>query len=176
MAAGMKPHLTALAALISVAAALNASAAAGKDTYPSLAIRPAERPSGVLQPATPVPEPALPAPSGQTLDEIAQLRAAAADADKRFQAAAQAAQKPVNTARGSAPGTEAWSVAQIAVSDAEARHNETIAALGRLDQIHVEAQTEGNALDEIEAAVTDVAAQVEAQDQSLDALQASLGG
>ena len=172
----MNPRLTALAALISAAAAVTDGAAAGKDSYPSLAIRPAERPSGTIQPAPPAPEPAPPPISGQTLDEIAQLRAAAADADRRFQAAAQAAQRPVTAAHGAAPGSEAWAVAQVALSEAEARHNEAVAALGRLDQIHVEAQTEGASLTEIEAAVGEVAAQVQAQDAAIDGLEAGLGG
>lgn len=171
----MSLRRAALAASIVAALALGACAS-GKETYPSLAIRPAERVSGTLQPAPPVPEPAPPAPSGQVLDEIAQLRAAAADADRRFQSAAQAARAPVNAARGTAPGSEQWSVAQVAVSEAQARHNEAVAALGRLDQIHVAAQTEGTALNEIEAAVNTVAALVQAQDQALDALQAGLGG
>ena len=73
-------------------------------------------------------------------------------------------------------GGRRGAVAQVALSEAEARHNEAVAALGRLDQIHVEAQTEGASLTEIEAAVGEVAAQVQAQDAAIDGLEAGLGG
>jgi hypothetical protein len=157
--------------------ALALGACAGdKQGYPSLSIRPAERVSATYTPAAPAPEPAPPAPSAGALGQAAKLRADAADANRRFEAAAQAAQAPVNAARGAAPGSEQWSVAQVALADAEARHNETVAALASLDSIQVAAQTEGSALGDIETAVAEVSALADAESRRLDTLMAAIGG
>lgn len=160
---------SALAALALVACA------ADKEPYPSLAIRPAERVSATMQPVAPTAEPTQPALSGAVLDQVGQLRAAAADANRRFQVAAHAAQAPVDAARGAAPGSEQWSVAQVAVSDAEARHNETVAALAGLDSLDVAAQTDGKARGDIETAVNEAAALVDSENRQLDALKANFG-
>jgi hypothetical protein len=148
--------------------------AADKESYPSLAVRPAERVSGTLQPVAPAPPPPSP-PSAEALGRIAQLRADAADADRRFQAAAQAAQAPVNAARGTAAGGERWAVAEVALSDAVARHNETLAALAALDQIRLAAQMDGSDLTEIEAATNEVAALADSEDRRLDELRTGFG-
>ena len=147
---------------------------ADKDAYPSLAIRPAERVSATMQPVAPAPEPTQAPPSAEVLGQVGQLRAAAADANRRFRAAAKAAQAPVNAAHGAAPGSEQWSVAQVALSDAEARHNETVAALGSLDHLYVAARTEDAKSDEIEAAVNEVSAMADAESLQLDALGGAL--
>jgi hypothetical protein len=166
---GRMPTLPALLVLLALGAC-----ATDKEAYPSLAIRPGERVSATMQPAAPAPAPAEPAPSAETLGQVGQLRAAAADANRRFQTAAQAAQGPVDAARGAAPGSEQWSVAQVALSDAEARHNETLAALSSLDSLYVSARTEGAAADEIEVAVNEVAAIAEAESGRLDTLKSAL--
>jgi hypothetical protein len=168
----MNARRASLPALLCVLAL--AGCAADKTGYPSLSIRPAERVSATYTPAAPTPEPLPPAPSAEALGQVAKLRADAADADKRFQLAADAAQAPVNAARGAAPGSEQWSVAQVALADAEARHNETVAALAGLDSIHVAAQTDGSALGDIEAAVTEVSALADAENRRLDALAGAL--
>src|SRR5690242_16902516 len=108
----IKPSL----ALPLAALAMTACASPGK--YPSLATRDAERATGTLQPAEAAPY-VPPATPIETLDRLGRLTAEAQAAHQAFLAAAERARAPAAAARGSAEGSDAWSVAAIALADVE---------------------------------------------------------
>lgn len=169
----MTPRPIALPALLAVAMALSACASGG-GVYPSLSVREGERVTGTFKPVPAKPALPSPPPSADVLDQVAQLRSDATDANQRFLTAAQAAQAPIAAANGAEPGSEEWAVAEVALSNAQARHNETVAALSGLDRIYVAAQMAGNELGKIQAAVDEVSALVDAENKRLNALGASL--
>jgi len=169
----MSPRAAALPSLLAAALALSACTK-DKELYPSLSILKGERVTGSFKPVAPE-KLASPPPSAETRDRIAQLRADAAAANDRFLQAAQQAQAPVAAARGTEPGTAQWELGQVALAEVAARRSETMVALAELDRIYAEAQLKSEDPAEIEAAVNEVAAQVHAQDQAIDALETTLG-
>lgn len=134
--------------------------------YPSLATREAERVSGTFQPA-PVQTYVPSAPPPATLGKVGQLRADAQAAHTRFLAAAQRAQGPA-AGRNSEVGSEAWSVAQVALADLSAAHSATMIPLADLDSMFAAAQNDGEDVSEIEKARGEVEAWVAAEDKVLD--------
>jgi hypothetical protein len=105
--------------------------------YPSLATRPGERISGSAEPvAPPPPPPATAATGSRTAQLLAQARAAHARfGDRRASATALSA-----SAQGAAVGSEAWSVAQVALASLEAARSEAMIALADLDSLYVTAK------------------------------------
>ena len=144
------------------------------DLYPSLSIREAERVSGTFQPVQPE-QVAEQAPGAQTLDRLESLRADARKANERFLAAAARARGPVAAARGSAPGSEAWSVAQVALADLESSRSDAMIALADLDRIYIDARLDVVAFDRIEQVRGEVATMVDSQDQTINTLHGELG-
>jgi hypothetical protein len=158
-------------ALLVILAALSGCKSAADDGYPSLAIRPAERATGTLQPATPyIPPPTPPAVS----DRLVQLGNEVASAHHAFEEAAPAARSTVTAARGSGPGSEAWSVAQVAIAGLESTRSRAMIALADLDRLYVAAATDGGELTRI-ASVRDAAmAQVEQENATISGLLGTL--
>lgn len=159
--------------LSSVAAMALTGCAGPSELYPSLSIRDAERVSGTFEPVE--PEPYVPAPpSAEVLGRIGTLRADAQRANERFMAAAQRTRGSVAAAKGAAPGSENWSVAQVALAELESSRSDGMIALAELDQLFVQASLDAAKLGEIEEARSQVAALVTAQDQTITALHSQL--
>ena len=145
--------------------------------YPSLAIRPGERVSGT---AEPVPAPAPPPATAATGSQTARLRAQARAAHARFGERRASATALSGAARGAAVGSEAWSVAQIALASLEVARSEAMIALADLDSLYVTAKiaavpTDGSGdVDAIGAARDDVIAMIGEEDAVLAALRGRL--
>ena len=111
---------------------------ADRSRYPSLAIRPAERAFGTHQ--QPAPAPAAGVAATQDLPaRVAALREKATASHARFTAQQAAATKLIDAAKGSAPGTEAWSRAAIALAGLSSARGEGMIALSDLDRLLIEA-------------------------------------
>ncbi len=125
----------------SLAALLALSACnADRSRFPSLSIRPAERAyNGGQQAATaPTPTPSETATTDLPA-RVAALRDKAAASHARFTAQQAAAAALINAAKGSAPGTEAWSRAAIALAGLSSARGEGMIALSDLDRLLIAA-------------------------------------
>ena len=158
-------------------ALLAACASTGATRYPSLATRPGERVSGTAEPvAAPVPPPATAA----TGSRIARLRAQAQAAHVRFGERRASAASLSSAAKGAAVGSEAWSVAQVALASLEAARSEAMIALADLDSLYVAAKieavpTDGSGdVDAIGAARNDVIGLIGEEDTTLANLRGRL--
>jgi len=172
MAQDMTMHRAASLAL-ALSALLTAGCAKNQDLYPSLSIRDQERVSGVFD--TVPSEPFVPAPLGQEATRnLEKFQADAAEAHRRMLASAEAARGPVAAARGTQPGTDAWSIAAVAVADAEARRSETQVALAEIDLLYVAAQTEGHEVGAIVSALSAANAMMLEEDRLIAGLRAQL--
>lgn len=153
--------------------ALLLSACAGSDkTYPSLAIRDAERVAGQFEPVAPADPPVPPVASAQ---EVAGIVAEATEAHRRFTANEPGAQRLVNAARGSSRESNARSAALVALADLTSLRGQTVIALASLDDLATEAETTFAPTQEIRAAQNRVTQLVSEQDATIDSLGATLG-
>ena len=161
-------------ALILSLTALSLSAcAAEKGAYPSLARRPAERVTGTVPVASPTPEapaPADPATLGKLDSLVTQARAA----DTAFRAQEGRTRAAVSAASGSAPGSEAWSVATVALSQLETSRSQGMLAMAELERLYTDAVLAGQSAGEIAAARNTVQGLLGAQSATIDSLKASL--
>lgn len=131
----------ATAALV-IPATLGACASTGDSPYPSLARRPAEtageRMSGSAPPAAPDPAAAA-IPQPLPADLPGKLAAIEANADKAHRIFAEReAVARRRAAPGAAPGSLAWSDAEVALSSLESARSDTMFALADLDTLLVE--------------------------------------
>ncbi|WP_132390408.1 hypothetical protein [Novosphingobium sp. PhB165] len=170
--------IRAKARLLPLFLATGLAACSSAGTYPSLAIRPVERATPVVQnpSATPVP---LPPPSADTVTRINGLLASAREADSQFAARRTAAERAVSAA-GSSTGSDSWLSAQVAVSALQASRDPSIAALAELDTMFATARDaspneESPTTKSIAAARDEVQASVTAQDEVVSRLNARLG-
>ena len=165
--------LTALSAVVFLSACANT----GDTRFPSLATRPGERVSGTLAPA---PRPAPPPATAATGNRLADLRASALAAHRRFGELRGRAEQLSAAARGAAVASEAWSVAQVALAELEAARSETAVALADLDSLYIAAAaaavpTAGSGdLDAIGAARAEVTGWMADDDAVLESLKARL--
>ncbi|MCW1382582.1 hypothetical protein OLX02_07080 [Novosphingobium sp. KCTC 2891] len=131
------PRAAALALVL--APALFLGACADRSQFPSLARRPAERAYGMAQPVagpTPASESSIPA-DATTVARVTALREQARKADARFDSRRPAALRAVAAARGAAVGSDAWSVAQIALADLDSARSDGMVAMADLDRMLV---------------------------------------
>ncbi len=150
-----------------------AACAASSEEYPSLALRPAERVSGTMEP--PVPAPYVPPPTpAAVIDRLDQLAGQATSAHQAFLAEAPRARSAVAAARGSGPGADSWAVAQVAVAGLESSRSKAMIALADLDRLYVDAAIGGEELDRIGAVRDRVATQVDEQNATIDRLLGEL--
>ena len=161
--------------LLAACASTGATGNGGK--YPSLATRPGERVSGIAEPvAAPAPPPATAA----TGSRIARLRAQAQAAHVRFGERRGSAASLSAAAQGAAVGSEAWSVAQIALASLESARSEAMIALADLDSLYVDAKnaavmTDGSGdVDAIGATRADVIGMIGEEDAILASLRGRL--
>lgn len=150
-------------ALVPAVLALSGCASSSGE-FPSLAIRDTERVSGTI--ATPA-TPATPPPPGPAATELAALLAAIREGHDRFIAQAPAAGRAVAAARGAGVGTDAWSVAQVAVANLEAQRSQVMIALADLDRIYASAAVEGADITATEAALAQANALVEQENAEI---------
>lgn len=157
-------------ALVPAALALGGCASSSGD-FPSLAIRDAERVSGTIAaPATP----ATPPPPAPAATELAGLLAAIREGHDRFTAQAPAAGRAVSAARGAGVGTDAWSLAQVAVANLEAQRSQVMIALADLDRIYASAAIEGADITATAAALAQANALVDQENAEIARLLGAL--
>nr|WP_166180815.1 hypothetical protein [Altererythrobacter segetis] len=158
------PVLTLIAAL--------AACASAQSEYPSLAIRPAERATGTMQPV-PV-EPVLTPLAQPTLDRVSQLAADARAAHQAFVGQVAGARAAITGGRGAAVGEDAWARAEAALADVRAARSKTMVPLADLDRLYVDAAIYGEATDRIGAARDEVEGLLTSEDRTVDELSANL--
>lgn len=163
-----------LSRALAVLAIAPLAACATSDDYPSLARRPIERVSGSAEAAPPMAEPA-PAPiSPEVSGRLAALVAKAQTSDAKFSAREAEARRRVGAARGAAVGSEAWSVAMVAVAALESARSDTMIALADLDAIYAADMVDAGAAAASSAARDQVIALVARQDAILAGLRGQL--
>ena len=150
--------------------ALTACASAGDD-YPSLALRPEERPGGIAPVAI---APPLVAPSPTDLARVRTVADAARAAHGGFVDALPRARAAVRRAAGSAVGSKAWADAKVALADLESHRSETAIHLGDLDAALVAAAIVPVDPAPIAAIRADVVSLIETEDAALATLYAAL--
>jgi hypothetical protein len=141
--------------------------------YPALGKRPIEERFAVIE-TVPLPPPG-PLPS-DLAGRLARWRDDAAAADAAFAALRDETAAAVSAARGAAPASEAWIVAQQAYSRLAVARGPLTVALGDIDALYV-ARQDGDLIDglpEIVALRDDLAARIAEQDAVLAALAAQL--
>jgi hypothetical protein len=166
---GFNRSILPLAALTALASAC----ATPPEEYPSLAIRDAERVSGTMEPVPAPPYIPPPPPAGVT-DRLAQLTAQADTAHQAFSAQAPSVRSTVAAARGAEPGAESWARGHLALAGLEATRAPATTALADIDRLYVDAAVEGAGLEDIAAARSAVAAQVNEQEAEIAALSGAL--
>jgi len=124
-------HPMRIAPLLSLALLAGCSTA----SYPSLALRPGETTSVT----TPKPAPTT-APAASALPQQLhpQWLADARAADARFAAARPAAEKALTAAQGATPGSEAWSIANLALTDLERARGDVAVAQAAVESAYTE--------------------------------------
>ena len=148
--------------------------------FPSLARRPAEDTYASARAAQsrPAPQPVL---SQGLVGRLSALRATAREAHDSFVARQPAAARAVSAAAGAAKGTEAWSVASVAVAGLESARSHLGLPLADIDRLEVEASNRAadgddadfKAVRETRAEVEDLAAHETA---AIDSLLGRLAG
>jgi hypothetical protein len=160
--------------LAPITALLLSACASGVGTdYPALGKRPIEERFAVIE-TVPLPPPG-PLPS-DLAGRLARWRDDAAAADAAFAAMRDETAAAVAAARGAAPASEAWIVAQQALSRLAVARGPIVAALGDADALYVERQ-DGDAIDglpDIVALRDDLAERLANQDTVLAVLTAQL--
>lgn len=181
----MKPsrgkNLPILSRFVLAGTACAALAACATDTslYPSLARRDAERVTGNAEVAGQQGESLVVpvAPPAGLGDRLGTIVANAEKSHRTFLERATAARKRSASAAGAAPGTLAWSDAEVALSNLESARSDTMFALADLDLLLAsgtvsQAETgESQGLQQIETARSHVAEIVAAEDMVLAELR-----
>lgn len=127
-----------LALLVLTSSALLLCSCAPRSDFPSLARRPAEDiyASARAAQAPPAPQPGI---SDGLVARLSALRAVAREAHASFVSRQPAAARAVSAASGAAKGTEAWSVASVAVAGLESARSRVGLPLADLDRLEVQA-------------------------------------
>lgn len=157
---------------------------ADRSRFPSLAIRPAERAYGIGEPVAPAASLPLNTklPAGADLAKsLAALRDAASAAHGHFLEQQGQAVQLINAAKGSAPGTEAWSRAAIALAGLTSARGEGMIALAELDRLLIAATEKAATGPHADLALVEpthrkVADQLAEEDRTIAALSSVLGG
>lgn len=170
----LRPQPATVSAVLLICSACALSACASDAaSYPSLARRPAERVTGSAPVVVPSPE-APPPASAATLGKLDSLLAEARAADRTFRDKQAAARSLIGAAAGSAMGSEAWSVASVALSELESARSQTALPMAELDALYVRAVVDGQSAGEIAAARNTVQGLLSEESTVIDALKAQL--
>jgi len=143
-------------------------------TYPSLVKRPAERITATWPPAPPPPPPAPVPLDPATVSRLDGLLAQVSAADSQFSKKIARTRSVVGAARNAPMGSEAWSVASIAIAELESARAEAMVAMAQIDSIYADARTEGRDVTEIEVTRQKALGIIGAQDGVLDSLKGAL--
>ncbi|MDN3645825.1 hypothetical protein QWY75_06370 [Pontixanthobacter aestiaquae] len=158
--------------LVVVSGLILGGCASSSKTYPSLAIRDAERVSGTFS----VPETIEPAPlSTQVIGQLGQIRADAAAAHQAFVAAAPGARGTVSAGTRAEVTSNAWAAAQIAMADLDSLRSVTAVALADLDLLFVDATLAFEQRQKVAEARDEVIAYLREEDATLADLRARAG-
>lgn len=152
---------------------LTGGCASASGDYPSLAFRDGERWAGTFDVAEAepyVPEP----PAAETVERTVQLAREARSAHDEFLAAAPEAERQTFAAQSAGVGSEAWSVAQVALANLESRRSRAMIALADLDRIYVDTSTAGEAIAPIADVRGEVAALIDTENALITRLAARL--
>ncbi|ABD25373.1 hypothetical protein Saro_0928 [Novosphingobium aromaticivorans DSM 12444] len=163
-----------------LAPALLAGGCADRDKFPSLARRSAEDAYRAAQLPAPVPAPSQEMTAGLTA-RLAALRASAREAHAGFESKRGAATRAVGAAAGAAMGTEAWSVASVALAELESARARAGLPLAELDRLEADASNRaaGGApadLEAVHAARVEVESLVDTETKVIDGLLSQLRG
>lgn len=167
-------------ALILAPALLLGACAGGRDAFPSLARRASEN-AYVSAPA-PVAAPTTPAQVSADLPaSLAKLRETALAAHRAFTSIKPSATRTIAAAAGAPRGSEAWSVAAIALAQLDSSRAQAMVALADLDRLSIEAHqsaVEGPDADlkAIESVRSEVSGLVSTENESVEALSSRLAG
>lgn len=174
--AGMVKSNSRLALIAAASCALMLGGCSDRGDYPSLARRPAEDVYAAARAAQAAPAPTRGVSAGLA-GKLSALLATAREAHKSFSARQPAASRAVSAASGAAKGTEAWSVASVAVAGLESARSQVGLPLADLDRLEVEASSRVAEGDDADFnAVRETRAQVEALATSESAVIDSLLG
>lgn len=161
--------------LVALPAALATLAActAADGGYPSLLPRPIESRSDA-EPARPDP---VATPDAALDRRIAEARALADAAAKRFQSAALEAETRVAVARGLAIGSDPWVRAQSALAELAPIRGETSQIVSDLEEMAITRASAGDPpYPALDAVIAEIGAIAKAQDDRVAALEDALGG
>lgn len=167
-------------ALILAPALLLGACAGGRDTFPSLARRASE--NAYTSASAPVAAPTAPAQVSADLPAtLAKLRETALAAHRAFADLKPSATRTITAASGAARGSEAWSVAEIALAQLDSSRAQAMVALADLDRLSIVAHqtaVEGPDADlkAIESVRSEVSGLVSAENESVEALSGRLAG
>ena len=151
--------------------ALTGCASSGK-TYPSLAIRDAERVSGTFA----APDPIEPAPlRAEIAGQLGQIRATALDSHRTFMAATPRARRSVASGANAPITSNAWAAAQVAMADLDSLRSVTAVALADLDLLFVDATLAFEQRQAVTAARDEVIGYVREEDAILAELRNRIG-
>ncbi len=150
-------------------------ATTGDDGYPDLGPRAVEGRLDTVPPEA-VALPPAPPPAADLAGRIAQLAEQAQAAQQRFDAALPATQAAVTNARGAAVSSEAWVVAQSAVSALESERGPVDVALAETDALIIARADSGEraGVDALTALRDRLVTMVAAQQATIDRLLAAL--
>lgn len=160
--------------LLACTAMALSACATDEGTYPSLAKRPGERITATWPPAPPPPEAPPPPLDPAAANRLDVLLSRIRGADARFQAKEGRARSLVAAAGRSPMGSEAWSVATVAIAELEGARAEAMVAMSELDSLYVSARTEGRDVTQIDATRNQALAIIGQQDRVLDSLKGKL--
>lgn len=137
-------------------------------SYPSLAVRPAERVGGTFTP----PPPPLPGPMPEgTLGRLGDVQAAARAAHDRFLAQLPRARELAAAGGGAGVESDRWAAAQVALADLDSIRSQTAVALGDLDLLFAEATLSFTDRAAVEQTRADVLALIREEDRVLAGLR-----
>jgi hypothetical protein len=146
--------------------------AGAQRSYPSLAPRKIEtrdRDAEVARAA--LNQPAIKPLDSAITAELTRLRMQATAAGQAFDKDFADSDRTVGAARDSAPASEAWVLAQEAISALDARRFDSVTALAGLDSIYVDQLNQGGDALTVEGFRAPVAAMVDGQNDRLDSLR-----
>jgi len=168
-----------IAAFFILATMGSADVLAATRPFPSLAKRPVETRDRLTE-TPPAPAPVEAAPDAALVATVTDLQNKAAAADSAFKSELGRDRSAVSTASRAAVSSEPWIAAQVAITVADAARYESVASLASLDTLYIARQDNADGarvaadLATIDPARSRVLAMVDAQNDALDALRASL--
>ncbi|WP_209347251.1 hypothetical protein [Pontixanthobacter sp. CEM42] len=158
--------------LIAAGSLILSGCASSNKTYPSLAIRDAERVSGSFA----VPEAIEPAPlRAEIANQLGQISADASESHRAFMAAAPGARSAVTSGAGAEVTSDAWAAAQIAMADLDSLRSVTAVALADLDLLFVDSTLAFEQREAVAEVREEVIGYLREEDAALARLRNSIG-